>query len=238
MSGDSDALRLPVNGIVLRLAVGVAVGGGLGWAAWLVSARFARRYRVAAGEDPAASDPNLRSEPAGGSLLLAAAMVGMAAWGGYTAVQAGDTAQAVSAMVVTALLLAISLADIQVRRIPDALVLALLGWAVVQVAWLGAPGWASAALGLAVGGGIFLLLALLTRGTMGMGDAKLMAAAGALVGYPLILRAMFWGVVAGGVAALVMLVAGRVRRKDFIAYGPYLAFGTWLVAAGMLGLWG
>jgi leader peptidase (prepilin peptidase)/N-methyltransferase len=72
---------------------------------------------------------------------------------------------------------------------------------------------------------------------MGMGDVKLMAASGALVGYPLILQSMFWGVVTGGVAALVLLLTKRVRRKDFIAYGPYLAFGTWLIAAKMLGLW-
>jgi leader peptidase (prepilin peptidase)/N-methyltransferase len=65
-----------------------------------------------------------------------------------------------------------------------------------------------------------------------------MASAGALVGYPLILQASFWGVVAGGVAALILLVTRRVGRKDFIAYGPYLAFGTWLIAAKMLGLWG
>jgi leader peptidase (prepilin peptidase)/N-methyltransferase len=162
----------------------------------------------------------------------------MATWGGYAVVRAQGAPQAVSAAVVTALLLAISLVDFQVRRIPDALVGALLGWAVVQIAWLGTPTWASAALGLLVGGGGFLLLSLVTRGTMGMGDVKLMAAAGALVGYPLILRAMFWGIVAGGVAALILLLTKRVGRKDFIAYGPYLALGTWLVAAGMLGLWG
>jgi prepilin signal peptidase PulO-like enzyme (type II secretory pathway) len=221
----------------LRLAIGVLVGAGLGWVAWLVARRFARGYRAAVAHYPATQDPDMRSEPAGGSLLVAT-VVGMAAWGGYAAARAEGPPQATSAVVVTALLLAISLVDFQVRRIPDALVGALLGWAVVQIAWLGTPGWSSAALGLLVGGGIFLLLALITRGTMGMGDVKLMAAAGVLVGYPLILQAIFWGVVAGGAAALVLLLARRVRRKDFIAYGPYLALGTWLITAKMLGLWG
>jgi len=223
---------------MLRLAIGTTVGAGLGWVAWLVSRRFVRRYRAVTEEDSAAPDPKLHSGPAGDSLRLAAvATAGMAAWGGYAAVRADGLPQAVSAMVVAALLLAISLVDFQVRRIPDALVLALLGWAVVQIAWIGTPSWTSSGLGLLVGGGIFLLLAFLTRWTMGMGDVKLMAAAGALVGYPLIFQAMFWGVVAGGVGALVLLLAGRVHRKDAIAYGPYLALGTWLIAAKMLGLW-
>jgi Flp pilus assembly protein protease CpaA len=152
----------------------------------------------------------------------------MAAWGGYVALRADGTPQAVSALVISALLLAISLVDFQVRRIPDALVGALLGWAVVQVVWLGTPAWTPAALGLAVGGGIFLMLSLITRGAMGMGDAKLMAAAGALVGYPLILRAMFWGVVAGGgLAALILLLAGRPEGRSLRAVP---GAGTWLIA--------
>jgi prepilin signal peptidase PulO-like enzyme (type II secretory pathway) len=187
-------------------------------------------------ETDAARAPDRPAGPAG-RLALPASILGMAAWGGFAAARAGAPPQAVSAVVVAAILLAISLVDFRVRRIPDALVLALLGWAIVQIAWTGTPTWKSAALGVLVGGGVFLLLMLLTRGTMGAGDVKLMAAGGALVGYPLIFQAILLGVVAGGVAALVLLLARRVRRKDYIAYGPYLALGVLLIAAKLLGLW-
>lgn len=48
----------------------------------------------------------------------------------------------------------------------------------------------------------YLLFAL---GVMGGGDVKLVAAIGALIGYPLIWDALFYGIVAGGVYAIAVL---------------------------------
>ena len=141
------------------------------------------------------------------------------------------------ALVVTGLLVTISLVDFQVRRIPNALVLALLLWAVVQALWLGQPTPVAAGLGLLVGGGLLFLIALAGRGAMGAGDVKLGAALGAVLGYPLILRALFFGVLAAGVGALVLLAARRAGRKDYMAYGPYLALGAWIIWTQSLGLW-
>ena len=42
---------------------------------------------------------------------------------------------------------------------------------------------------------------------------------------------------AGGVAALFLLLTRRAGRKDTMAYGPYLALGAWLVLTRVLGLW-
>jgi leader peptidase (prepilin peptidase)/N-methyltransferase len=42
---------------------------------------------------------------------------------------------------------------------------------------------------------------------------------------------MFFGVLAGGVGAFVLLVTRRKGRKDAMAYGPYLALGAWLIIA-------
>jgi leader peptidase (prepilin peptidase)/N-methyltransferase len=72
---------------------------------------------------------------------------------------------------------------------------------------------------------------------MGAGDVKLAAAMGAILGYPLVIQGLLWGVLAGGGAALLLLAAGRVGRKDAIAYGPYLALGGWVAWMGSLGLW-
>jgi leader peptidase (prepilin peptidase)/N-methyltransferase len=143
----------------------------------------------------------------------------------------------VSALVVTGILVTISLVDFQARRIPNGLVLALLLWALVQPLWLGQPSLTAAALGLSIGGGLFLLLALIRRGAMGAGDVKLAAALGALLGYPLVLQGLFWGVLAAGVAALVLLATRRAGRKDYMAYGPYLALGGWIIWTRSLGLW-
>lgn len=171
------------------------------------------------------------------SLPAVLTQAGLALWGAYLGWRAPDLAQVLAALLVTGLLLAISLVDFQVRRIPNVLVLALLAWAAVQVLWLGQPSPAAAALGLLVAGGLFLLLALIRRGAMGWGDVKLAAALGAMLGWPLVVQGLLYGALAGGAAALVLLVTRRVKRKDYIAYGPYLALGAWIVWTGAAGLW-
>ncbi len=210
----------------INSALAAAAGLALGVLAWLAAQRFSARYQS---PPPTAS----RAFPVSAALSAAS----MALWGGWVGWQAASMAVAASALVVSALLLCITLVDLRVRRIPNELVLALLAWAVVQILWLGEPGWGSAAAGLALAGGLFFLLALIGRGAMGLGDVKLEAAVGALLGYPAVLAAMIVGVAAGGIVAALLLVTRRASRKDAIAYGPYLALGAWLVLARSWGLW-
>ena len=49
------------------------------------------------------------------------------------------------------------------------------------------------------------------------GDVKLAAALGALLGYPLVLPGLVLGVIAGGLAALLLLLTRRAGRKDAMA---------------------
>ena len=213
------------------------VGLALGWLVWLAAGRLTARYRYAASEtfpvDDETSAFHAVPAPAGGAVTIGA----MALWGGWVGWQATGLPVAASALVVTSLLLCVTLVDLRVRRIPNELVLALLAWAGVQVLWLGQPDWGAAALGLLAAGGLFFLLALVGRGAMGLGDVKLEAALGALLGWPAVLAAMVAGVLAGGAAAAFLLLTKRAGRKDSIAYGPYLALGAWLVHTRVLGLW-
>ena len=87
------------------------------------------------------------------------------------------------------------------RRIPNYLTLAGmafgLGAALIEN---GVPGLRESALGLLVGGGVFLPFCLF--GLVGGGDMKLMAATGAIIGYPLVLRALTDTCIAGGLLAV------------------------------------
>jgi len=161
----------------------------------------------------------------------------MALWGGYLRWRTPRLDLLVAAFLLTALLLALSLVDFRTRRLPNALLLVLLAWAIVQAQWLGQPTLLAAALGFLVGGGLFLLVALVGRGAMASGDVKLTAVLGAVLGLPNVLPALLVGVVAGGLGAVVLLVTRRSGRKDFMAYGPYLALGAWLVWTRAAGLW-
>ncbi len=89
----------------------------------------------------------------------------------------------------------------------------------------------SAAAGFAIGFLVFLLAYLM--GWMGGGDVKLMAAVGALMGYPFILHAMFYSLFAGGVAALLVLIwrgqllaslrdFGRLVRQSVVPGMPHV----------------
>ncbi len=80
---------------------------------------------------------------------------------------------------------------------------ALLGLvlAVVSGGW---PALGQHLLGLAVGFGPFFLVFLM-RG-MGGGDVKLMGAAGAVMGYPLIVGGLFHTVMVGGVIAVAVMI--------------------------------
>ena len=71
------------------------------------------------------------------------------------------------------------------------------------------------------GGGIFLALAIVTRGGIGGGDIKLIAALGLWLGTDQLLAVACTGILLGGAAALVLLLTKKRSRGEFFAYGPY-----------------
>jgi len=221
----------------MDVAIGGLLGFVMGAGVWPVARHFiARTSPQAAGTHPVPGD---RIQRMRGTISSASAIAeaGMATLGAIMGWRGWGVEQLVGGLVVTLLLLTISLVDFGVRRIPNALCLVLVLWALAQVLWLGQPTFAAASLGMLVGGGLFALVALAGRGAMGTGDVKLAAALGAVLGYPLVLQGLFWGVLAGGGAALLLLATGRVKRKGTMAYGPYLALGGWLAWMGSLSLW-
>lgn len=83
-------------------------------------------------------------------------------------------------------------------------------------------------LGLLAGGAPLLAVRVLSRGGLGGGDVKLAAAGGLWLGWQgatVALALAFWG---GGLAATGLLLSGRRRGQDEMAFGPFLAFGIWV----------
>ena len=154
------------------------------------------------------------------------AALGGAALGAATAAVAGRSP---AAIVITgafvALLAAVSVIDLRERRIPNvwtypAVLLALI------VSAVAGPGTLLLALGgFAVAGGFFALMFIVGRGRLGMGDVKLGAASGAVLGLAGAPAFLFLGTFAGALAASAMLLRGAGRTATF-AYGPSLAVGA------------
>lgn len=77
-----------------------------------------------------------------------------------------------------------------------------------------------------IGGGIFLLLAIISKGSLGGGDVKLIFALGMLFGSEKLLNVVLTGTIAGGVAAVLMILAKKKDRKSYFAYGPYFTLSA------------
>jgi prepilin signal peptidase PulO-like enzyme (type II secretory pathway) len=90
--------------------------------------------------------------------------------------------------------------------------------------------WLSAFLGALLGGGLFYVLVVVSNGGVGLGDAKLTLFIGAALGllqpHEPTIRALIYGIILGGVVAVLLLVTRIRSLKDYIPYGPFLCLGA------------
>ena len=125
------------------------------------------------------------------------------------------------------LLLVLAVIDWRTFEIPNGLTLAILVLGAIQLAvdW---ANWPTHLIGMCSVSLLFLALWWLTKGAgLGMGDVKLMAVAGLLLGWPRILLSMLVGSIAGAVIHLIRMRHGAGRK---LAFGPYLDAGIWFSA--------
>lgn len=134
-------------------------------------------------------------------------------------------------LLLCALLVAITLTDLDLRVIPNAIVLAGSLAALALVA-LGDPGeLPGRLLAAAIGGGALFLVVLAYPRGMGMGDVKLVAMMGLYLGRSLAPAVLIGFAVGAAVGVALMARHGAAARKRAIPFGPFLALG------GVVGLW-
>ncbi len=75
-------------------------------------------------------------------------------------------------------------------------------------------------LAASIGGLLFFLLAIITKGGIGGGDIKLIAALGLWLGPARLTTVICTGLLLGGTIAFLLLITGRKKRGDSFAYGP------------------
>lgn len=104
--------------------------------------------------------------------------------------------------------------------------------------------WADIGLGLLTGGGVLLFIRtganwLYKDDTLGLGDVKLMGAAGVWLGVHFVLLALIMGAIAGLLHGLTCAIISRVKTKNWpdmktlsIPAGPGFALG--IVMAGVM----
>lgn len=82
--------------------------------------------------------------------------------------------------------------------------------------------------GGALGFTMLLIITLIKPAAMGMGDVKLAALIGFVLGFPSVLLALFLSFILGGLISGALLIARVIGRKDRVAFAPYLATGALL----------
>ena len=156
--------------------------------------------------------------------LRAAAVVAWIALAATCVAVFGFTVEALVDALGCAVLVAVTVTDIERRIVPNRIVVPALAAALV-VQTVREPGveWVVATLGA---GGFFLLLALVNPAGLGMGDVKLAAFLGAWLGRDVAV-ALFVGSLLGAIPAIVLLLrGGRTARRETLPYVPALAAGA------------
>ena len=139
-----------------------------------------------------------------------------------------------------AIAVALGLIDLDVKRLPNVIVLPsylaagvlLLLPAVVLPAW---DNYLNAWLGALALFGFYFLLAFIYPAGMGFGDVKLAGVLGLYLGWlgwgPLIVGG-FLGFLLGALVGLAMMMVRRAGRKTAIPFGPFMLVGALLAIGG------
>ncbi len=142
-----------------------------------------------------------------------------------------DPGELALGLVLCALLVIVTLTDLERRVIPNSLLLAGAVIAVAIVAVSDPGSFAERGIAAVAAGGVLFLIALAYPRGMGMGDVKLVALLGLYLGRA-VAPAMVIGFAAGAAVGIGLMARhGAGARKRAIPFAPFLALG------GVVGLW-
>lgn len=200
----------------------VLVAGLLGLLAGIVVNRAAGRYPWA---EPATRTRAVRPP---------VVEVGTALLCVLTALRFGPVAELPAYLVLAGAAALLTVIDLQHHKLPNRVILpaVLTGAALLAAAALAEHAWASllrAALGAVALFVVFLVLALISPRSLGLGDVKLAALLGLYLGW-LGWKTLILGAVGGfavqAIVALVLLAARRVTLRAELPFGPAMLLGA------------
>lgn len=137
--------------------------------------------------------------------------------------------------IMTFILIVMTMIDYDLQIIPDGLTLilgivGLLYLAAVIVPTQGFAALFPRGIGFLLGGGLFLLIAVVSNGGMGGGDIKLMAVLGLWFGWQHLLLLMMLSFVSGALISVALLTFKIKGRKEAIPFGPFIALAAYLTS--------
>ena len=80
-----------------------------------------------------------------------------------------------------------------------------------------------------IAGGFFYAIIIITKGKgMGGGDVKLGFLMGLILGWPLVLVALFLSFILGSIIGVFLILVGKKKMKGIIPFGPFLVLGIFI----------
>lgn len=138
----------------------------------------------------------------------------------------GSSPELIKSMIFTSLFLVITFIDYDHQLILDKVLLCLSFAGVVINLWIGSVTLLNMLSSSLFGGGLLLMIALVSGGGMGDGDIKFIAALGLCFGWKYLLVTLFLSFVFGGIGGILLLVTKIKSRKDLIPFGPFIALSA------------
>lgn len=133
------------------------------------------------------------------------------------------------------LLLILALIDLEHKILPNILTLPGLGLGLMLSLFGFSIPFKESAIGALLGFLVIFLIILISRGGMGMGDAKLMAMIGSFLGWKGVFFVLVLGSFIGAVSGIIYLYVTKQGRKTPIPFGPSLALAAFIIY--LWGLW-
>lgn len=143
-------------------------------------------------------------------------------------------------LVFAAVAMALALIDLDVRRLPNAIVLpAYPLLAVLLLLGADAGALSRAGIGALVLFGFFFAIALVAPNGIGFGDVKLAGVIGGMTAYlswAAFLTAAFGAFLLGAVAGVALILGRGAGRRTAMPFGPFMLLAAWASILGASGL--
>lgn len=124
------------------------------------------------------------------------------------------------------ILITACIADIKTRVIPDRLIVPGAVTGLIMTFFNPEVTLLDAGLGFFTAGVILWLISIVTKGGIGMGDAKLLACTGMFLGLEKMLSALAVAFVVSGLAGLALLVSRFSRPGSSMPFSPFILIGV------------
>jgi len=138
----------------------------------------------------------------------------------------GISAETILYCLLSSVLLVIVIIDYEHQIIPNELVIVTIAIGIFYNILKGEI--VHQIIGFFAASSILYLIAIISKGGIGGGDIKMVAAFGFCIGWQKILLSLFLGSLVGSVVAIYLMFYKNYNRKTAVPFGPFIAIGIYI----------